>query len=112
MQTHARYEQHDDRPTEDNVVHLCGVSWEDQRVGSGYWPTKDGPGGTGNLWAGGDRAASPLTLRQLLTAVPAPLGLHPRDLQLLTSPIFSVTDRIFCRSRAPLPARMSSLMAE
>lgn len=29
MQTHARYEQHDDRPTEDNVVRLCGVSWED-----------------------------------------------------------------------------------
>ncbi|MEA3278160.1 MAG: Uma2 family endonuclease [Pseudomonadota bacterium] len=29
MRAHTRYEQHDDRPTEDQVVLLSGVSWED-----------------------------------------------------------------------------------
>lgn len=29
MYTQAQYEQHDDRPVEDHIVHLSGVSWED-----------------------------------------------------------------------------------
>jgi Uma2 family endonuclease len=29
MHVHSRYEQHDDRPSEDHVIRLSGVSWED-----------------------------------------------------------------------------------
>ena len=29
MYTQAEYEQHDDRPTEDHIIHLSGISWED-----------------------------------------------------------------------------------
>ncbi len=29
MYTQAQYEQRDDRPTEDHIIHLSGVSWED-----------------------------------------------------------------------------------
>lgn len=29
MYTQAQYEQHDDRPTEDHIVHLSGLSWDD-----------------------------------------------------------------------------------
>ena len=29
MHAHSRYEQHEDRPTEDHMVHLSGVDWEE-----------------------------------------------------------------------------------
>ena len=29
MHAHSRYEQHDDRPTEDHVIRLSGAGWED-----------------------------------------------------------------------------------
>jgi Uma2 family endonuclease len=29
MRAQTRYEQHDDRPTEDHIVRLAGVTWED-----------------------------------------------------------------------------------
>jgi hypothetical protein len=28
MYTQAQYEQHDERPTEDHILYLSGVSWE------------------------------------------------------------------------------------
>ncbi len=29
MYTQIQYEQHDDQPTEDHIVHLAGLSWDD-----------------------------------------------------------------------------------